>query len=72
MLLNVFAAAYVALQAQLPPTPATSDLDLLSTSNVPQGSHRMWAHLISAYVVSLVALAVSQRGGVHCTSMARL
>ncbi|KAF6257824.1 late exocytosis, associated with Golgi transport-domain-containing protein [Scenedesmus sp. NREL 46B-D3] len=44
--------------AQLPPTPATSDLDLLSTSNVPQGSHRMWAHLISAYVVSLVALAL--------------
>jgi hypothetical protein len=47
------------LQARLPPTPATSDLDLLSTSNVPQGSPRMWAHLISAYVVSLVALAVS-------------
>jgi hypothetical protein len=47
------------LQASLPPTPATSDLDLLSTSNVPQGSHRMWAHLISAYVVSLVALLVS-------------
>ncbi|WIA16520.1 hypothetical protein OEZ85_013198 [Tetradesmus obliquus] len=44
--------------ARLPPTPATSDLDLLSTSNVPQGSPRMWAHLISAYVVSLVALGL--------------
>eukprot|EP00882_Tetradesmus_deserticola_P001118 GHRQ01001211.1.p1 GENE.GHRQ01001211.1~~GHRQ01001211.1.p1 ORF type:complete len:784 (+),score=334.19 GHRQ01001211.1:817-3168(+) len=44
--------------ASLPPTLATSDLDLLSTSNLYPSSSRMWAHLISAYVVSLVALAL--------------
>lgn len=35
-----------------------SDLDLISASNVYPGTARFWAHLISCYVVSLVALAL--------------
>jgi hypothetical protein len=35
-----------------------TDLDLLTLSNVPPGSSRMWVHLLSVYVITLVALKV--------------
>ncbi|KAF8065514.1 CSC1-like protein [Scenedesmus sp. PABB004] len=35
-----------------------TDIDLLSSSNIPPGSHRFWAHLFSVYVVTAVALVV--------------
>lgn len=37
-----------------------TDLDLLTLSNVPPGSARMWVHLLSVYVITLVALKVWQ------------
>jgi hypothetical protein len=36
-----------------------TDLDLLSVSNVPPRSPRFWAHLITAYIITGVALYVS-------------
>eukprot|EP00878_Enallax_costatus_P004467 GHUV01004707.1.p1 GENE.GHUV01004707.1~~GHUV01004707.1.p1 ORF type:complete len:727 (+),score=178.67 GHUV01004707.1:479-2659(+) len=33
-----------------------TDLDLLTLGNVPPGSRTMWVHLISVYVITLVAL----------------
>lgn len=35
-----------------------TDLDLLSLSNVPPGSPRMWVHLASVYVISILCLMV--------------
>jgi hypothetical protein len=45
-----------------------SDLDLLSVSNVPNGSPRFWAHLVSAYVITGVALYVSAHLGGPCSA----
>jgi hypothetical protein len=42
-----------------------TDLDLLTLSNVPPGSSRMWAHLLSVYVIALVALKVCVRRDTH-------
>jgi hypothetical protein len=36
-----------------------TNLDLLTLSNVYPGSKRMWVHLASVYVITLVALKVS-------------
>jgi hypothetical protein len=38
-----------------------TNLDLLTLSNVYPGSKRMWVHLASVYVITLVALKVSWR-----------
>jgi hypothetical protein len=40
-----------------------SNLDLLSSSNIPPSgpnNHRFWAHLFSAYLVTIVALGVRE------------
>eukprot|EP00879_Flechtneria_rotunda_P004428 GHRR01004679.1.p1 GENE.GHRR01004679.1~~GHRR01004679.1.p1 ORF type:complete len:579 (+),score=136.57 GHRR01004679.1:246-1982(+) len=37
-----------------------SDLDIISASNIGPRDSRFWAHLITAYVVSIVALALLQ------------
>lgn len=36
-----------------------TNLDLLTLSNVPPGSHWMWIHLVSVYVITIIALKVS-------------
>lgn len=43
-----------------------TEIDMISASNIPStspGNHRLWAHLISVYVISLVALKVRCRTG---------
>jgi hypothetical protein len=37
-----------------------TNLDLLTLSNVYPGSRRMWVHLASVYIITLVALKVSR------------
>lgn len=39
-----------------------TDLDLLTLSNVPPGSPKMWVHLASVYVITLFALKVGACG----------
>ena len=36
-----------------------SNIDKLSMANIPPGSPRLWAHLVSVYVVTLITLRVS-------------
>lgn len=38
-----------------------TNLDLLTLGNVPPGSRTMWVHLVSVYVITLVALKVSSQ-----------
>lgn len=57
---HMYACCLATHQYSVPSTNQTtfSDLDLLSTSNVPPRSPRFWAHMISVWVVSIVALTV--------------
>ena len=41
-----------------------TDLDYVSSANIPRASPRFWAHLRSVYIVSAVALLV--RSGCVC------
>lgn len=44
----------------------STNLDLLTLSNVAPGSQRMWVHLASTYVITLVALKVRRSWGGRC------
>ena len=48
------------------PTSSASEIDIISVANVPStspGNQRLWAHLISAWVISIFAMRVRARGG---------
>jgi hypothetical protein len=41
----------------------STDIDLLSLSNIPPGSPRMWVHVASVYLITFLALKVGFSGG---------
>jgi hypothetical protein len=39
---------------------AATDIDLLSLANVPPGSPKMWVHVASTYLITILALKVGR------------
>lgn len=42
-----------------------SELDRIGLSNVVQGSPKMWAHVVTVYVITYIVLKVSCTHNVH-------